>query len=292
MDQTTNLIAEKQTIFDFARWNERLSEDAKRYNSAEPYPHIFLENFLEEWAANKALSEFPNVQDSGWIHYVHVNEKKHGLNKMDLLPPFIRQLITELNSPQFLEYISTLTGIKNLLPDDMLEGGGLHQSKRGGFLNIHADFTVHPHKRNWKRRVNILVYLNKNWEKSYGGDLELWDRKMKGCVQKIEPIFNRCVIFNTDEDSYHGLPDPIQCPEDMTRKSIALYYFTEETEQPKLRSTNYKARPQDGMKSILIYLDKKLVSLYTSVKRTFGINDDFISKVLNIFGDKSKKKKN
>jgi hypothetical protein len=100
------------------------------------------------------------------------------------------------------------------------------------------------------------------------------------------------VIFNTDEDSYHGLPDPIQCPEDMTRKSIALYYFTEETEQPKLRSTNYKARPQDGMKSILIYLDKKLVSLYTSVKRTFGINDDFISKVLNIFGDKSKKKKN
>jgi hypothetical protein len=292
MDQTTNLIAEKQTIFDFARWNERLSEDAKRYKSAEPYPHIFLENFLEEWAANKALSEFPNVQDSGWIHYVHVNEKKHGLNKMDLLPPFIRQLITELNSPQFLEYISTLTGIKNLLPDDMLEGGGLHQSKRGGFLNIHADFTVHPHKRNWKRRVNILVYLNKNWEKSYGGDLELWDRKMKGCVQKIEPIFNRCVIFNTDEDSYHGLPDPIQCPEDMTRKSIALYYFTEETEQPKLRSTNYKARPQDGMKSILIYLDKKLVSLYTSVKRTFGINDDFISKVLNIFGDKSKKKKN
>jgi hypothetical protein len=291
MNGTNNIIAEKQTIFDFSRWNERLEQDAKKYSSAEPYPHIHLENFLEEWAAEKALSQFPNIQDSGWIHYVHVNEKKHGLNKMDLLPPFIKELISELNSPSFLQYVSTLTGIKNLLADDMLEGGGLHQSKRGGFLNIHADFTVHPHKRNWKRRVNILIYLNKNWEKSFGGDLELWDRKMKGCVQKIEPIFNRCVIFNTDEDSYHGLPDPIQCPEDMTRKSIALYYFTEETEQPKLRSTNYKARPQDGMKSILIYLDKQLVSLYTTIKRTLGINDDFVSKVLNIFGDKNKKKK-
>jgi len=282
------MLVKEQTIFDINKWTTRLDNDIKAYRSAEPYPNIYLDNFLEEWAAEKALSEFPDVKDAGWIHYVHVNEKKHGLNKMDLLPPFIQQVIKELNSPEFVAYLSKLTGIPGLKSDDMLEGGGLHQSKRGGFLNIHADFTVHPHKRKWKRRVNILVYLNKDWKPEYRGDLELWDKKMEGCITKIAPIFNRCAMFNTDEDSYHGLPDPIMCPEDMTRKSIALYYFTEETEAPKLRSTNYQARPEDGLKSILIYLDKKLVALYTTIKRILGINDDFISKVLNIFGGKKK----
>ena len=104
---------------------------------------------------------------------------------------------------------------------------------------------------------------------------------MKGVVQKIAPIFNRCVVFNTDEDSYHGLPDPILCPDDMTRKSIALYYFTEETVTPTLRATNYKARPDDGAKAILIWLDKKMVATYTALKRQFGIDDAFISNILN-----------
>ncbi len=283
------MLVKEQTLFDIGKWTSRLDSDSATYRKGQPYPNIYFDNFLEEWAADKALSEFPNVQDAGWIHYVHVNEKKHGLNKMDLLPPFIKEIIKELNSPEFVAYISKLTGIPNLKADDMLEGGGLHQSKRGGFLNIHADFTVHPHKRKWQRRVNILVYLNKDWKPEYRGDLELWDRQMKGCVTKIAPIFNRCAIFNTDADSYHGLPDPILCPEDMTRKSIALYYFTEEEEAPKLRSTNYQARPDDGLKSILIYLDKKLVALYTTIKRTLGLNDDFVSKLLNIFSRKNKK---
>lgn len=282
-------LSEKQTIFDYKKWNTTLADNAKDYVSRQPYPHIYLDNFLEEWAAEKAMGEFPAVKDDGWIHYVHVNEKKHGLNKMDLLPPFIREVIQEFNSPEFVAYMSKLTGIDNLLPDDMLEGGGLHQSMRGGFLNIHADFTVHPHKRNWRRRVNLLVYLNKDWQPDYRGDLELWDREMKECQQKIAPIFNRCAIFNTDDDSYHGLPDPIMCPDDMTRKSIALYYFTEEKVAPKKRSTNYQARPEDGSKAILIYLDKKLIALYSSLKSTLGINDDFVSKVLNLFSSKKKK---
>jgi len=283
------MLVKEQTIFDLEKWNSRVDIDAVAYQKGQPYPNTYFNNFLEEWAAEKALAEFPNVQDAGWIHYVHVNEKKHGLNKMDLLPPFIKQVINELNSPEFVAYISKLTGIPNLKADDMLEGGGLHQTKRGGFLNIHADFTVHPHKRKWQRRVNILVYLNKDWLPEYRGDLELWDRQMKGCVTKIAPIFNRCAIFNTDADSYHGLPDPIMCPEGMTRKSIALYYFTEEAEEPTLRSTNYKARPEDGFKAVFIYLDKKAIAIYTFVKRTFGLNDDFISKVLNIFGGKHRK---
>ncbi|RIV25533.1 2OG-Fe(II) oxygenase [Fibrisoma montanum] len=274
------------TLFDYDRWQASLATDARVYQQNQPYPHIALENFLEEWAAEKALSEFPAVGDAGWIHYVHVNEKKHGLNKMDLLPPFIQTVIRELNSPRFVAYVSQLTGIPNLLPDESLEGGGLHQSRRNGFLNVHADFTVHPHKRNWRRRVNLLIYLNPDWKPEYRGDLELWDRQMTGVVQKIAPIFNRCVIFNTDEDSYHGLPDPILCPEDMTRKSIALYYFTEEAVTPTLRATNYKARPNDGAKAILIWLDKKAVATYTTIKRALGIDDEFVSRVLRFLGGK------
>ena len=286
-NNTNTELAQKKMV-DLSKWKKSLAENSEVYKNASPYPHIQLENFLEEWAAEKALSQFPAVKDQGWIHYIHVNEKKHGLNKMELLPPFIQELIHELNSDEFVAYISELTGIPNLKADDMLEGGGLHQSQRNGFLNIHADFTVHPHKRNWSRRVNILIYLNKDWKPEYNGDLELWDRKMKGVQAKIAPIFNRCVIFNTDKDSYHGVPDTILCPEDDTRKSIALYYFTEETVRPTLISTNYKARPNDGFKSVLIYLDKKMVATYTYVKRTFGINDAFISKVLNIFSRKNK----
>lgn len=278
-----NTLSDKRVIIDLNKWKSSLPVDAKAYANAEPYPHIVFENFLETWAAEKTMREFPPVKDEGWIHYVHFNEKKHGLNKIDLLPPFVRQVIEELNTPEFLRYVSQLTGIDNLLADDMLEGGGLHQSLRGGFLNVHADFTVHPHKPNWRRRVNLLIYLNQDWKPEYRGDLELWDRGMQRCQQKIGPLFNRCVLFNTDEDSYHGLPDPIMCPEEMTRKSIALYYFTEEKVAPKKRSTNYQARPGDGWKAPFIYLDKKVLALYSRLKSTLGINDDFVSKVLRIF---------
>ncbi|MBD0278681.1 MAG: 2OG-Fe(II) oxygenase [Flavisolibacter sp.] len=276
-------------IINLERFSYRLNELETAYQSAQPYPHIQIDNFLEEEAAIRAMNEFPGVTDEGWIHYVHVNEKKHGLNKMDRLPPFIRQVIEQLNTPEFCEFLSELTGIPNLLPDEMLEGGGLHQSGRGGFLNIHADFTVHPHKRHWRRRVNLLVYLNEDWKPEYRGELELWEKDMSRCVQSILPVFNRAVIFNTDEDSYHGLPDPIQCPEDMTRKSIALYYFTEERNVlPKKRSTNYRARPKDGLKSVLIWLDKEMVAAYSNIKSLLGINDDFVSKILNIFSRKKK----
>ena len=275
-----------EKIVNLPKWLAKLESQKATYKKAAPYPHIVLNNFLEDWAARKAMDVFPKVQDKGWIHYLHVNEKKHGLNKMDLLPAFIQQLIQELNSKEFVNYVSELTGIQGLVADEMLEGGGLHQSKRGGFLNVHADFTVHPHKRKWRRRVNLLIYLNENWKEEFNGHLELWSRDMKKCEQKILPIFNRCVLFNTDEDSFHGLPEPIQCPENETRKSIALYYFTIEKEAPKKRATNYKARPGDGIKALWIYLDKQMITLYNNLKGWLGINDDFVSKVLNWFSRK------
>ena len=279
-------VARQNGIFDYTQWQGKLPQLSRQYGSASPYPHIVLDNFLQPEAIEKLWEEFPRVTDAGWIHYLHVNEKKHGLNKMDLLPPYVRQVINELSTPAFLEFVSKLTGIPGLLADETLEGGGLHQSLRGGFLNVHTDFSVHPHKRNWRRRVNLLIYVNKHWEESFGGNLELWSKDMKACVQSVSPIYNRCVFFNTDNDSYHGVPEPLTCPEDESRKSIALYYFTEEKVTPKLRTTNYRARPKDGFKSVLIYMDKTMINVYTHVKRRLGINDSFVSKVLNFFSGK------
>ncbi|HWL08793.1 MAG TPA: 2OG-Fe(II) oxygenase [Planctomicrobium sp.] len=267
-------------VVDLKFWTEQLPELSETYQAAGPFPHIQLDDFLDSETALYAAESFPDVEDAGWIHYVHLNEKKHGLNKRDLLPESLSLLIDELNSPEFCAFLSKLTGIPNLLPDDSMEGGGLHQSKRNGFLNVHADFTVHPHQPHWRRRVNLLIYLNPDWKPEYRGELELWERDMSRCSRRILPLLNRAVIFNTDEDSYHGLPDPIQCPEGMTRKSIALYYFTEEKELPKKVWTNYRSRPTDGLKAALFWLDKRVLWAYSTIKSKLGIDDSFVSKTL------------
>lgn len=271
------------SVFDYQRFRSSLHQDKESYSGAEVFPHIVIENFLEGEVLNNALADFPAISDQGWIHYIHFNENKGGLNKRELIPPSLGAIIDELNSPEFVQYLSELTGIPDLVPDPSLEGGGLHQIKPGGFLNIHADFTAHPHNRLWRRRVNVLVYLNHDWKEEYGGKLELWTKDMKRSFKKVAPLFNRCVIFNTDTDSYHGHPEPLTCPADRTRKSIALYYFTEEKTPPVKIATNYHARPGDGAKAILIWLDKKALSIYNRLKGLLGINDDFASKILNKF---------
>ncbi len=275
-------------IFNYEKWNSQLPVLSSRYQQANPYPHIVLGDFLDPSMLDKCIEDFNRLNATdGWINYTHYNEKKTGLNKLDLLPDAIRDTINELNSPEFLRFLSALTGIDNLQKDDHLEGGGIHQSKRGGFLNIHADFTVHPHHRNWQRRVNVLVYLNKDWQDEWGGQLELWDRKMKNCVEKVSPVFNRCVIFNTDADSFHGHPEPMTCPEDRFRRSIALYYYSIE-DKPFRRATLYKARPGEGGKKWLVKLDNMLVAVYTEIKGKLGANDKIISNVLKWFSGKKK----
>jgi Rps23 Pro-64 3,4-dihydroxylase Tpa1-like proline 4-hydroxylase len=288
MSKTETLSGE--AIFPYSKRLGQMASLQKQYREAQPYPHIVLENFLQPETLEKALSEFPDVQSGGWIHYVHFNEKKFGKNKLDALPPTPQAIIQELNSKPFLEFLTALTGIPNLYSDQSLEGGGLHQSKRGGFLNIHADFTVHPHHRQWQRRTNVIVYLNKNWLEDYGGHLELWDRTMTRMEKKVSPIFNRCVIFNTDADSFHGHPHPLQCPEDVTRKSIALYYYTQEA-APQARSTEYRARPEDHLKAILIYADKMALRFYDFAKRRLGLSDNLTSKILSLLSGTTKKGK-
>ena len=270
-------------IFDYDQWNRRLGSLKKEYARGEPYPHVLFSGLLEPAAVREVVREFPGPTDIEWIQYKHFNENKLGKSKRDEFPPFIGRVVDELNSPRFLGFLEKLTGIPGLLADPRLDGGGMHQSGRGGFLNIHADFTRN-HYQPWRRRLNLILYLNEGWKESWGGSLELWDKDMKRCVKKVAPRMNHAILFNTDEDSYHGFPERLLCPEGVSRKSLALYYYTPMLDSDaKPRSTNYRARPADGWKAPLIWLDKKAVYLYSALKSRFKLSDDW-TKIIRFWG--------
>jgi hypothetical protein len=255
---------------------ERLRID---YQSATPYPHIVIDDFLGPAAVKSAISEFPSLDPEQWTNYLHVNERKFSNTDPQTWGPVLQQILAELNAPRFVQFIGALLGVDNLIADPSLEGGGLHQSTAGGFLNIHADYTVHPHNRNWQRRVNIILYLNDDWRPEYGGALELWSADMKECVERVYPVANRAVIFTTDSTSFHGHPEPLRCPAGVARRSLALYYFSVE-EDPLVRSTTYRSRPGDGAHSVLIYADTQMLRAYDWAKRRLGLSDQVASKFL------------
>jgi hypothetical protein len=260
-------------VVDLTRLERDVVELHDRYASAEPFPHIVVDDFLDPDAAKLASAEFPSGDPEGWLHFVHVNERKFSNTEPESWGRTLQSALAELNSPRFLKFLSALTGIEDLIADETLEGGGLHRSVKGGYLNIHADFTVHPRHRHWRRRVNLLLYLNEDWPAEYGGDLEFWSTDMKRCVTTTAPVGNRAVIFTTNADSYHGHPEPLRCPDGVSRRSLALYYFTEE-DAPLDLSTNYRARPGDGPRSLFIYLDKKALKLFDWMKRRLGLSDE------------------
>jgi Rps23 Pro-64 3,4-dihydroxylase Tpa1-like proline 4-hydroxylase len=277
-----------QALFPYAKWFSQLLTLRTQFRENQPYPHLHLQDFLEPDLARKLAREFPGMATDAWTRYKHQNENKLGLAKRSLFPPFLGEVVDELNSPAFVDWLSQLTGIPNLIADESLEGGGLHQSTTGGFLNVHTDFSNHHYHKNWRRQVNLILYLNPNWRPEWGGAIELWDRDVQQCVVTIPPMFNEALIFRTDEISYHGFPDPLRCPEGESRKSLALYYYTVESgDGVRVRSTNYRARPEDGaVKSGLIWIDKLAVDLYSRAKARFGFSDDFVSKVLGFLSRK------
>jgi len=201
------------------------TERAAEYKANKPFPHIYFDGFLPVAAAEKALQDFPEPKQLSWSEFDNPNERKLAFDQVEYLPPPIRNVLFFLNSRPMLRFLEALTGIKGIIPDPYFNGGGLHQIKRGGKLGVHADFNFHNELK-LDRRINVLIYLNKDWEEAYGGHFELWDRNMIKAQQKILPIFNRCAIFSTTSYSYHGHPTPLACPPDRTRKSIATYYYS------------------------------------------------------------------
>lgn len=268
-------------LIDFARLQRDLPATAAAYATASPFPHTVIDGVLTEAAFQDAVAEFPAVDDPFWRGYLHVNETKYSNTAPDTWGATLAAVAKDFCGPEFVAYLEDLTGIRGLIPDWSMDGGGLHQTLRGGHLNIHADFSTHHVHESWARRVNILLYLNTEWPEDWGGQLELWDPGMTECRARVTPAGNRMLVFTTSLDSFHGHPDGLRCPEGQARRSLALYYFTEETETVR-RSTNYRARPEDGAgSSLAIWADRNALALYDRAKRRFGISDATVQRALS-----------
>jgi len=268
-------------LVDLDRLRGDLDVAAKEYAAADPFPHIVLDDVLRPSGLAAAVADFPGIDDEFWKGYLHVNETKYCNVYPETWAPALRDVARELTSPEFVSYLEELTGITGLIPDWSMDGGGLHQTLRGGHLNIHADFTTHHVHENWARRVNVLLYLNEEWYDDWGGQLELWDQEMRECRARVTPQGNRMLVFTTSVDSYHGHPDGLTCPPGEARRSMALYYFTEER-TPVRRSTHYRARPEESTgKRAAIAADRVLLDAYDRVKRRLGISDEAAHRVLD-----------
>jgi Rps23 Pro-64 3,4-dihydroxylase Tpa1-like proline 4-hydroxylase len=230
-----------------AKLQQLAKEKADEYRANKPFPHIYLDDFLPQEAAEAALQDFPEPKQLAWSEFDTRQERKLAFDEVERLPRRVRDVLHFLNSRPILQFLEVLTGIEHVIPDPYYVGGGLHQIKRGGNLEVHADFNYHTQLK-LDRRINLLVYLNKDWKEEYGGHFELWNREMTQADKKILPLFNRCAIFSTTSFSYHGHPTPLACPPDRTRKSMALYYYTNgrpEEERTESHTTLFQQRSDD-----------------------------------------------
>ncbi|ASY65937.1 hypothetical protein SJ05684_b49550 (plasmid) [Sinorhizobium sojae CCBAU 05684] len=218
------------------------SELNQAFRTAEPCPFIVIDNFLPPSLLETCLDEFP-TSDKAEEKFDRSQERLKESFNPDTLPPKIRELFYSFNSRPFIRLVENITGIKGLIPDPYFAGAGLHRLSQGGHLSIHADFNHHK-PMNLERRVNVLIYLNKDWRPEYGGLFELWDQGMTKCHHSILPSFNRCVIFNTTLESMHGNPQPVNHPDGVPRRSIALYYYTATWDETKRdATTQFRVRP-------------------------------------------------
>jgi len=228
------------------------SLQSNSYKTANPYPHIVIDNLFVPDVLEKILRE--------WVLNKDVNHEEHndgtfvkskvGTNTETIFPVYTEFFLYLLTKPKFLKYLENLTGIGALIADPYNFGGGLHETRDGGKLAVHTDYNKHLIYK-LDRRLNLLIYLNKDWTPEMHGELEMWDHSMTECVVKVLPVFNRTVIFSTIPTAFHGQPDPVTCGEHRSRKSIALYYFSngrpeEPGVSPEETTTIWQARPVKG----------------------------------------------
>lgn len=284
LNETTEAVDD---LVNLAAMEARVDELASSYRHAAPFPHVVIDDVLPPEVLERVYAELAEMNSGDWNGYVHFNERKFSNTDVDSWGDTLRSVADVFASDRFRVFLEHVSGFDGLHADTSLDGGGVHRCYRGGFLNIHADFTAHHSVANWRRRVNLLLYLNPTWDPSWGGDLELWDRDMQRCVSSVAPIGNRILVFSTDEHSYHGHPDPLRTPDAVARQSLALYYFTEE-DNPLARATDYRPRPTDGARRMLIFADKKALAAFDVVKRRFHVSDDAVRRVMSAFSRRPK----
>lgn len=228
----------------------------RQYTEAEPFPFVKIENFLAPAFARAVAAAYPSFDEAlnRGKTFKSVNErKKVQITDRMRFPEPIAQLAAELASSSFLSDLSFVTGIPDLLADEELVGGGMHMTGSGGRLDVHVDFN-YIEKRKLHRRLNLLVYLNPVWEEDWGGHLQLWDRQVRNCREEFVPVFNRCVIFETSDISFHGVT-PITTAAPLPRISFATYYYTRQAPanwKGVVHGTIFKARPEERLRGYVL----------------------------------------
>jgi hypothetical protein len=228
----------------------------RQYASATPFPFVKIENFLEPSFAATVAAAYPTFEDAQGQGrtFKTVNErKKVQITDANLFPGPVAQLSEALASAEFLSDLSSITGIPNLLADEELLGGGIHITGPGGRLDVHVDFN-YLEGRKLHRRINLLLYLNGIWEEHWGGHIQLWDKDVDTCRHSFAPAFNRCVIFETSEISFHGVT-PVTTASPYPRLSFASYYYTREAPHDwkgGVHGTIFKARPKERVRGYVL----------------------------------------
>ena len=215
---------------------------AMQYQNVEPYPHICIDDFLPAAVLDRCLEDLNGVVDSD-TNFSRAQENLKTSYIPERLPTYTKNLFYAFNSRPFILFLEEMTGIRGLIPDPYFAGAGVHRVGNGGHLDIHADFNHHE-QMNLERRLNVLIYLNHDWQEDWGGSFEIWDKKMTAIQKSFSPIFNRMVTFSTASDTFHGNPRKVNHPDGMPRQSIALYYYTATWDASrKGHTTLFKPRP-------------------------------------------------
>lgn len=234
---------------------------------------MVIEDFLNPKYLEKIYSEFPNPY-ANWHEYKNPIEYKYTVDNLNLMGLETTNLFYAYCHSEFINLIKKITDIDNLEYDPYLHGAGLHRHPKGGHLAMHLDYSIHPITGK-ERRINLILFLNKEWKESYNGHFEIWSQGCNKLEKKIAPNYNRCVLFRTSDESWHGLPEKINCPEDMARKSVAMYYISDP--RPNQTNIRYKAnfvqRPTelyDERFSKLAEIRKKRLITPEDLKNLYG----------------------
>ena len=233
-----------------------ISAKSNKTFSNRPFKHLYIDNAFSKNIANDCLKNFPSETSKNWIKTndkdIEIKYRSNWQSEFDI-PEGIIDVIRVLNSSLILKAISNAFNIKKIIPDPYYTGGGLNMSTKNGKLDVHVDGNYHD-ASGLNRRINVILFLNKKWQKNWLGEFGLYNSTGTICEKKIEPLFNRLIIFDTHDFSYHGLPDPINFPKKHPRRSVILYYYTKES-RPKDKTKFLK--PHSALWVKKNYKDKK-----------------------------------
>jgi len=236
---------------------DKILDESKINNFSEvPFKHIVIDDFFPEELADICLKNFPSTDQKKWDYSndsdIEIKYRTTWESEFDV-PDGIIDAVRVMNSSMFIKAMSSVFSIPKIIPDPYFSGGGLNITKPGGLLDVHVDGNYHD-ATGLNRRLNAILYLNPNWQEGWGGEFGLYDENGDECIKLVAPLFNRLVIFDSHDKSFHGLPNPLNFPEGEERKSVILYYYTKDKKPSELITTD---KPHSALWKKRNWLDKR-----------------------------------